>query len=89
MKTVRVIAAPGRKVPIHPSIATAPGGQLLIVEDGHAVELPDSSYVRRRMRAGDLVLAPAENADAATFARRQRELADTAAAVTSKPSKES
>ncbi len=57
-KTIRVIAAKGRRVPIHPSVQTAPGNTMMYVTDDKPVELPDVSYVRRRMRAGDLELAP-------------------------------
>ncbi len=58
-KTIRVIAAPGRRVPLHSSIATGPGGAMVYVSGDKPVELPDASYVRRRMRAGDLIAAPA------------------------------
>ena len=57
-KTLRLIAAKGRRVPIHPSVAAGPGGALLIVGETTAVDLPDCSFVRRRMRAGDLIPAP-------------------------------
>lgn len=55
MKTLKVIAAKGRRVPIHPRLATGVGGSLLVVGDDEAVELPNASGVRRRIRAGDLV----------------------------------
>ncbi|MGE0547614.1 MAG: hypothetical protein AB7O24_04270 [Kofleriaceae bacterium] len=55
MKIVRVIAAPGRLVPIHPRIAAGVGDLLLKVDDANAVDLPDSAFVRRRIRAGDLI----------------------------------
>lgn len=58
MKTMRVKAAPGRKVPIHPSVARANGGGMLFVE-GEEIDLPNVSYVRRRIAAGDLVVAAA------------------------------
>lgn len=54
-KTIEVIAAEGRKVPIHPSVATDVGGKLMIVTDDKPVVVPDVAYVRRRMRKGDLV----------------------------------
>ncbi len=54
--TVLVTAAPGRIVPIAASDASAPGGRMLLVNPGDEVELPNSSYVRRRINAGDLVL---------------------------------
>jgi hypothetical protein len=52
--TIRVHAAPGRRVPIHSSIATGVAGKLLIV-DAEPVTLPWCGYVARRLRAGDLV----------------------------------
>ena len=54
-RQIRVIAAKGRRVPIHRSVGTGTGGALLIVGDDQAVTLPDVGYVRRRLRAGDLV----------------------------------
>ena len=53
--TVLVTAAAGRLCPIAAIDATAPGGRLLYVKPGDEVELPNSSYVRRRIAAGDLV----------------------------------
>lgn len=55
MSKIKVIAARGRKVPIHPAVATGVGAKLLIVDDATPVDLPDVGYVRRRLRAGDLV----------------------------------
>jgi hypothetical protein len=54
-RTIEVIAAKGRRVPIHPRVATDVGGKLLIVGDQKSVVLPDVGYVRRRLRSGDLV----------------------------------
>ncbi len=63
--SVTVTAAEGRIVPIAPSDATAPGGRLLMVNPGDVVELPNSSYVRRRIAAGDLVVvAPSSSSSA-------------------------
>ncbi len=59
MKTVRVKAAPGRKVPIHESVARAGAGEQLFVHGDHEHDLPDVSFVRRRIVAGDLVVVEA------------------------------
>lgn len=56
MKTLRVKAAAGRKVPIHASVARAIGGAQLFVEGDAEHELPDVSFVRRRIAVGDLVV---------------------------------
>lgn len=74
MKTTTVIAAEGRKVPIHPRVKTAPGGKLLIVDDREPVVLPDVSFVRRRINAGDLCQVapkPAMPASAPTPAKEK------------------
>jgi hypothetical protein len=52
---MKVIAAKGRVVPISTRVATGPGGKMIFVGDANAVELPDVSFVRRRINAGDLV----------------------------------
>lgn len=63
MSTIRVIAAPGRLVPIHKSVASAPGGRMLFIDDATEVDVPDVSYIRRRVNAGDLLLVvPAKSA---------------------------
>jgi len=62
MKTIRVIAAKGRRVPIHHSVASAPGGAMLTIGDAESVELPLMSYVRRRINAGDLIEVKAQPA---------------------------
>lgn len=64
MKKIRVIAAEGRRVPIHGSVASGVGGRLLVVDDKTPVELPLVSYVRRRMRKGDLLEVKASPAPA-------------------------
>ncbi len=56
MKTVRVKAAPGRRVPIHESVARAGGGEQLFIHGDHEHDLPDVSFVRRRITAGDLIV---------------------------------
>lgn len=55
---VFVSAAPGRLCPIAPSDATAPGGRLLICTPDEVYRLPSTSYVRRRIAAGDLIVVP-------------------------------
>lgn len=49
-------AAPGREVPIPTSEATAPGAALLRCFPGKVYRLPYSSYLRRRVISGDLIL---------------------------------
>jgi len=56
VSTIRVKAAPGRMCPIHKSVATAPGNRMLVIDDATERDLPDVSYVRRRINAGDLVV---------------------------------
>jgi hypothetical protein len=53
---VFVTAAEGRLVPVPPNEASAPGSVLLKCEAGKVYRLPWSSYVRRRILAGDLLL---------------------------------
>ncbi len=65
--TVRVKAAPGRRVPIHTAVARSPGGMQLYVEGDGEHELPDVGYVRRRIAAGDLVVVPAESGRTSTL----------------------
>ena len=55
-KTITVTAAPGRNVPLHPTTARKPGGGLLILTEEDQLEVPYDAYVRRRIRAGDLVI---------------------------------
>ena len=55
---VFVTAAQGRLCPIAARDATGPGGTLLIVKPGDVHRLPYSSFVRRRLAAGDLVVVP-------------------------------
>lgn len=55
-KTVLVTAAAGRLCPIAAADASAPGGGLLMCHPGKVYRLPYSSYVRRRINAGDLEL---------------------------------
>jgi hypothetical protein len=64
--TVHVTAAAGRLCPIAAIDATAPGGTLLVIKPGDVHELPNSSSVRRRIAAGDLVLTtpPASTSEA-------------------------
>jgi hypothetical protein len=65
VKKLRVIAAKGRLVPIHSSVASEPGGRLLKIDDQESREVPDCSYVRRRLAAGDLELVGAPISTAA------------------------
>lgn len=67
-KTLRVTAADGRLVPLHPGDMTAPGGRLRMVEPGEVVEVPNSPGIRRRIRAGDLVVVKESASRAATTA---------------------
>ncbi len=55
MSTIKVTAAPGRVVPIHPSTKAGIGGRLLRIAEGDVVDLPLNVFVRRRLSAGDLV----------------------------------
>lgn len=51
-----VTAGPGRVVPVHSSVATAPGAQLLILKPGDELAVdPGSTLVQRALRNGDLV----------------------------------
>jgi hypothetical protein len=54
-KMIKVTAAPGRVVPIHPSTKAGIGGRLLRITEGDEVDLPCNVFVRRRLAAGDLV----------------------------------
>lgn len=66
-ETIKVTAAPGRLVPIHPSIKSGLGGKQLRIKPGDIVELPNNSTVRRRIVAGDLVLVKADAKKATTL----------------------
>lgn len=56
MANITVTAGPGRTVPVHNSIATAPGGTLLYVKPGDELEVDDAStFVQRALRNGDFV----------------------------------
>lgn len=50
-----VTAAVGREVPIPSGEATAPGGVLLRCLPGKVYRVPYSTYVRKRIAAGDLL----------------------------------
>lgn len=69
MKTIRVKAAPGRKVPIHSSVARDVGGEQLFIHGEKEHELPDVSFVRRRINVGDLVIVNKSSAPIATPAK--------------------
>lgn len=53
---VFVTAAEGRLVPVPPNEASAPGSTLLKCEPGKVYRLPWTTYTRKRINAGDLVL---------------------------------
>lgn len=59
--TIKVKVGEGREVPLHPSDYAGPGGGVttLTASDG-AVEVTDSPGIRRRLRAGDLVIVADE-----------------------------
>lgn len=88
--TILVRAAKGRRVPIHTSVAAAPGGRMLFVDDSEDVELPRCSYVLRRIRRGDLVVvkpapaAPPAPAPAAPKTEPKAEPAPAAEALKKK-----
>ena len=65
-QTLTVTAAPGRIVPIHPSIKSGLGGKLLRIKPGEVVELPNNVTVRRRIHSGDLVIVSKADAKKAT-----------------------
>ena len=54
--TLRVKAGKGRRCPIHPTVATGVGGAMLFIAGDEEHDLPDVSYVRRRIAVGDLVV---------------------------------
>lgn len=56
MATIRVTAGKDRLVPIHKSMATAPGGALLYLRPGDELEVDDSdAHTIRYLRDGDFV----------------------------------
>jgi hypothetical protein len=55
MDKIYVTAADGRLVPIHGTVATAPGLTQLVIKPGDVVELPLTALVQRRLAAGDLI----------------------------------
>lgn len=63
-----VTAAPGREVPIPAGEATAPGGALLRCVPGKVYRLPWSTYTRKRVASGDLVLADRRGSKVSEFA---------------------
>ncbi len=54
-ETVRVRARPGHRMPMPASAGTAAGAKVLWIDDGEAVEVTRTPFVRRRIAAGDLV----------------------------------
>lgn len=56
MATIKVTAGEGRTVPVHSSIATAPGATLLLLKQGDELEVEESNaLVQRALRSGDFV----------------------------------
>jgi hypothetical protein len=57
MATIKVTARAGRTVPIHKSIATAPGATQLYLRNGEELEVDESNALVQRMLrpGGDLV----------------------------------
>lgn len=56
IKHLFVTAALAREVPIPTSEATAPGGELLRCLPGKVYRLPNTTYTRKRLASGDLLL---------------------------------
>jgi hypothetical protein len=56
MGQITVTTGGGRTYPLHHSIATAPGGALLLLRSGDELEVDDShTSIQRALRNGDLV----------------------------------
>jgi len=56
MAKITVTAGEGRTYPLHPTIATAPGGALRLLGAGDEHEVDDShTTIQRALRNGDLV----------------------------------
>ena len=56
MGKITVTAGEGRTYPLHPSIATAPGGALRLLGPGEEHEVDDShTTIQRALRNGDLM----------------------------------
>lgn len=66
IKTVKVKARAGLRLPLPLRIKAAPGATNLVVTDAEAVELPRVAFVVRRLRQGDLVEVKAGNMSAAS-----------------------
>lgn len=53
---ITVTAGAGRVTPIDRSIATAPGGGLLLLREGDRIDVPATDHrIVRQLRSGDLV----------------------------------
>jgi hypothetical protein len=76
----------GRECPIPPSEANAPGAALLVCRPGKVYRLPYTTFTRRRVLGGDLVLSNRRGTkvDAAEHARSDEplELDETGAIAT-------
>lgn len=56
MAKIKVTAGAGRTVPLHSSVATAPGGRLKLLKAPEAIEVEETNLlVQRAMATGDLV----------------------------------
>lgn len=69
---VFVTAAEGREVPIPQNEATAPGSELLRVKHGAVHRVPYSTFTRKRLASGDLLLVNRRGSEV-------KELADASA----------
>lgn len=63
MAKIKVTAGEGRLVPVHSSLATAPGATQLMLKPGDEIEVEESHpLVQRQLRNGDFVLAKPKTA---------------------------
>lgn len=54
-RTITVTVKPGHRLPLPRGTQAGPGGTTKILTEDDVVELPLDTFVRRRVRAGDLV----------------------------------
>jgi hypothetical protein len=58
MATIKVTAGAGRTVPLHSSVATAPGARLKLLVAPEVIEVDDTNvHVQRSLADGDLIKA--------------------------------
>lgn len=63
MATIKVTAREGRTVPVHSSLGTAPGAELLVLKPGDVLEVDDANpLVQRALRPGGDLVRVAETA---------------------------